>query len=131
MLMINGGLQGLLVITGRGRTLHVAASRTGRTSAATSACSRPLRRISRSGGCCAAFATARQLIVPAADGDACRHHDGTTGSTRLPPAAVAGVTDRSASVSAHGFVVSLLQWERRSLDYVAEQAGHSIATLAG
>jgi hypothetical protein len=26
--------------------------------------------------------------------------------------------------------VSLLLWERRSLAYVAEQAGHSIATLA-
>jgi hypothetical protein len=30
-----------------------------------------------------------------------------------------------------GSFVSLLLWEGRSLTYVAEQAGHSVATLAG
>ena len=39
---------------------------------------------------------------------------------------------RSASPSSHlpGSFVSLLLWEGRSLTYVAEQAGHSVATLA-
>jgi hypothetical protein len=35
-----------------------------------------------------------------------------------------------ASVLAPRSFVSLLLWEGRSLTYVAEQAGHSVATLA-
>lgn len=47
-----------------------------------------------------------------------------------PPAAIeAGVTgDRPYRL--RGSFVSLLLWEGRSLTYVAEQAGHSVATLA-
>ena len=42
----------------------------------------------------------------------------------------AGVTGALRVYRLRGSFVSLLLWERRSLTFVAEQAGHSVATLA-
>jgi hypothetical protein len=47
------------------------------------------------------------------------------------PAAIgAGVTGDLRPCRLRGSFVSLLLWAGRSLTYVAEQAGHSVATLA-
>jgi hypothetical protein len=45
-------------------------------------------------------------------------------------ARAAGVTGDMRPYRLRGSFVSLLLWEGRSLTYVAEQAGHSVATLA-
>ena len=47
-----------------------------------------------------------------------------------PAAIAAGVTGDLRPYRLRGSLVSLLLWEGRSLAYVAEQAGHSNATLA-
>jgi len=47
-----------------------------------------------------------------------------------PAASAAGVTGDMRPYRLRGSLVSLLLWEGRSLTYVAEQAGHSVATLA-
>lgn len=47
-----------------------------------------------------------------------------------PAARAAGVTGDLRSYRLRGSFASLLLWEGRSLAYVAEQDGHSIATLA-
>src|SRR5947209_18650432 len=47
-----------------------------------------------------------------------------------PAAIAAGVTGDLRPYRLRASFVSLLLWEGRSLAYVAEQAGHSIATLA-
>jgi hypothetical protein len=47
-----------------------------------------------------------------------------------PAAIAAGVTGDLRPYRLRGSFVSLLLWEGRSLTYVAEQAGHSVATLA-
>jgi integrase len=47
-----------------------------------------------------------------------------------PAAIEAGVTGDLRPYRLRGSFVSLLLWEGHSLTYVAEQAGHSIATLA-
>ena len=47
-----------------------------------------------------------------------------------PAAEAAGVTEDMRVYRLRGSYVSLLLWEGRSLTYVAEQAGHSVATLA-
>ncbi len=47
-----------------------------------------------------------------------------------PAAVEAGVTGDLRPYRLRGSFVSLLLWEGRSLTYVAEQAGHSVATLA-
>lgn len=47
-----------------------------------------------------------------------------------PAAITAGVTGDLRPYRLRGSFVSLLLWEGRSLTYVAEQAGHSVATLA-
>jgi hypothetical protein len=47
-----------------------------------------------------------------------------------PVAIEAGVTGDLRPYRLRSWFVSLLLWERRSLTYVAEQAGHSVATLA-
>ncbi len=49
---------------------------------------------------------------------------------RRPAAIEAGVTGDLRPYRLRGSFVSLLLWEGHSLTYVAEQAGHSIATLA-
>lgn len=45
-------------------------------------------------------------------------------------AIAAGITGDLRPYRLRGSFVSLLLWEGRSLTYVAEQAGHSVATLA-
>ena len=47
-----------------------------------------------------------------------------------PAAIEAGVTGDLRPYRLRGSFVSLFLWEGRSLTYVAEQAGHSVATLA-
>ena len=72
------------------------------------------------------------LIVPTRDGDEWKRHDWQNWRRRIyqPAAIAAGVTGDLRPYRLRGSFVSLLLWEGRSLAYVAEQAGHSIATLA-
>ena len=51
-------------------------------------------------------------------------------TTTRPAAIAADVTGDLRPYRLRGSFVSLLLWEGRSLTYVAEQAGHSVATLA-
>lgn len=72
------------------------------------------------------------LIFPTHDGDGWRLHDQQNWRRRVyqPAAKAAGVTDDLRVYRLRGSFASLLLWEGRSLTYVAEQAGHSVATLA-
>lgn len=71
-------------------------------------------------------------IFPTVDGDEWRRHDWQNWRRRVyrPAAIAAGVTGDMRPYRLRGSFVSLLSWEGRSLTYVAEQAGHSVATLA-
>jgi integrase len=72
------------------------------------------------------------LIVPTTDGDAWKRQDWQNWRRRVyrPAAIAAGVAGELRPYRLRGSFVSLLLWEGRSLAYVADQAGHSIATLA-
>jgi hypothetical protein len=72
------------------------------------------------------------LIVPTTDGDAWERYDWQNWRRRVwrPAAIAAGVTGDLRPYRLRGSFVSLLLWEGRSLTYVAEQAGHSVAALA-
>ena len=72
------------------------------------------------------------LICPTHDGDGWRVHDRQNWRRRAyqPAAKAAGVKGDLRVYRLRGSFVSLLLWEGRSLAYVAEQAGHSVATLA-
>jgi hypothetical protein len=72
------------------------------------------------------------LIVPRLDGDEWQRHDWNNWRRRVyrPAAIAAGLTGDLRPYRLRGSFVSLLLWEGRSLAYVADQAGHSIATLA-
>lgn len=72
------------------------------------------------------------LIFPTHDGDEWKLHDRQNWRRRVyqPAAKAAGVTGDMRVYRLRGSFVSLLLWEGRSLTYVAEQAGHSVATLA-
>ena len=72
------------------------------------------------------------LIVPTTDRDAWTRQDWQNWRRRVyqPAAIAAGVTGDLRPYRLRSSFVSLLLWEGRSLAYVAEQAGHSIATLA-
>ncbi len=72
------------------------------------------------------------LIFPTTDGDAWQLHDRQNWRRRIyqPAAKRAGVTGDLRVYRLRGSFVSLLLWEGHSLTYVAEQAGHSVATLA-
>ena len=74
------------------------------------------------------------LGVPAGtrSGDEWKRHDwqNSRGRVHRPAALKVGVTGDLRPYRLRGSFVSLLLWEGRSLAYVAEQAGHSIATLA-
>ena len=74
----------------------------------------------------------KSLIVPSADGDEWRRHDWQNWRRRVwrPAALAVGVTGDLRPYRLRGSFVSLLLWEGRSLTYVAEQAGHGLATLA-
>jgi hypothetical protein len=72
------------------------------------------------------------LILPTHDGDDWKLHDWQNWRRRVyqPAAKAAGVTGDLRVYRLHGSFVSLLLWEGRSLTAVADQAGHSVATLA-
>ena len=72
------------------------------------------------------------LIFPREHGASWKPHDWNNWRRRVykPAAIAAGVTDDMRVYRLRGSFVSLLLWEGRSLTYVAEQAGHSVATLA-
>ena len=72
------------------------------------------------------------LIFPTHDGDEWQLHDRQNWRRRIyqPAAKGAGVTGDLRVYRLRGSFVSLLLWEGHSLTYVAEQAGHSVATLA-
>jgi site-specific recombinase XerD len=74
----------------------------------------------------------KRLVIPTTDGDGWKRHDWQNWRRRVyqPAAVAAGVTGDLRPYRLRGSFVSLLLWEGRSLAYVAEQAGHSIATLA-
>jgi integrase len=72
------------------------------------------------------------LICPTHDGDEWRLHDWQNWRRRVyqPAARAAGVTGDLRVYRLRGSFVSLLLWEGHSVSYVAEQAGHSVATPA-
>jgi integrase len=72
------------------------------------------------------------LIFPRRGGKEWQLHDWQNWRRRIyqPAATAAGVTGDMRPYRLRGSFVSLLLWEGRSLTYVAEQAGHSVATLA-
>ncbi len=72
------------------------------------------------------------LIFPRRGGKEWQLHDWQNWRRRIyqPAASAAGVTGDMRPYRLRGSFVSLLLWEGRSLTYVAEQAGHSVATLA-
>ena len=72
------------------------------------------------------------LIFPTHDGDEWQLHDRQNWRRRIYQRAAkqAGVTGDLRVYRLRGSFVSLLLWEGHSLTYVAEQAGHGVATLA-
>jgi integrase len=72
------------------------------------------------------------LVFPTTDGNAWQLHDRQNWRRRIyqPAAKRAGVTGDLRVYRLRGSFVSLLLGEGHSLTYVAEQAGHSVATLA-
>jgi site-specific recombinase XerD len=73
-----------------------------------------------------------ELIIPRPSGGQWTREDWANWRLRVwrPAAIEAGVTGDLRPYRLRGSFVSLLLWEGRSLTYVAEQAGHSVATLA-
>lgn len=73
----------------------------------------------------------KEAIFPTMDGDGWKRHDWNNWRRRVyqPAAIAAGVTGDMRPYRLRGSFASLLLWEGRSLAYVAEQTGHSIATL--
>jgi site-specific recombinase XerD len=69
------------------------------------------------------------LIFPTHDGDDWKLHDWQNWRRRIyqPAAKKAGVTGDLRVYRLRGSFVSLLLWEGRTLTYVADQAGHSVA----
>lgn len=114
----------------RPRTLHVVASKTGRTRDVDLLA--PLAEDLAEWRLLCGRPVTNQLIIPTVDGDAWKRHDWQNWRRRVyrPAAIAAGVTGDLRPYRLRGSFVSLLLWEGRSLAYVAEQAGHSIATLA-
>jgi integrase len=72
------------------------------------------------------------LIFPREGGLEWQLHDWQNWRRRIyqPAAKAAGVTGDLRPYRLRGSFVSLLLWEGRSLIYAADQAGHSVATLA-
>jgi integrase len=113
-----------------GRTLHVVASKTGR--ARDIELLAPLAQDLAEWRLLCGRPSDDSLIVPTTDGDAWERYDWQNWRRRVwrPAALAAGVTGDLRPYRLRGSFVSLLLWEGRSLTYVAEQAGHSVATLA-
>lgn len=114
----------------QGNTLHVVASKTGR--ARDVDVLAPLAQDLAEWWLLCGRPDGDALIVPTLDGDEWKRHDWQNWRRRAyrPAAIAAGVTGDLRPYRLRGSFVSLLLWEGRSLAYVAEQAGHSIATLA-
>jgi site-specific recombinase XerD len=114
----------------RGKTLHVVASKTGR--ARDIDLLAPLVQDLAEWRLASGRPGERELIVPRPTGGDWTREDWANWRRRIyrPAAIAAGVTGDLRPYRLRGSFVSLLLWEGRSLAYVAEQAGHSIATLA-
>ncbi len=71
-------------------------------------------------------------IIPTVDADERKRHDWRNWRRRVyrPASLAAGVTGDMRPYRLRGSFVSLLLWAGEDLTYVAEQAGHSVATLA-
>ena len=112
------------------RTLHVHASKTERPR--TIRLLPPLAQDLAEWRLASGRPNATELIFPTHDGDEWKLHDWQNWRRRIyqPSAKKAGVTGDLRVYRLRGSFVSLLLWEGRSLTYVAEQAGHSVATLA-
>jgi integrase len=112
------------------RTLHVFATKTGRP--------RDIDLVAPLAQDLAAWRTVcgeppeSELIIPRPSGGQWTREDWANWRRRVwrPAAIEAGVTGDLRPYRLRGSFVSLLLWEGRSLTYVAEQAGHSVATLA-
>ena len=76
--------------------------------------------------------SANTLIFPRQGRGCWQLHDWQNWRRRIyqPAATAAGVTGDMRPYRLRSSFVSLLLWEGRSLTYVADQAGHSVATLA-
>ncbi len=114
----------------QGRTMHVVATKTGR--ARDVDLLAPLAQDLAEWRLISGRPSGKGLIFPTMDGDEWKRHDWQNWRRRVyqPAAIEAGVTGDLRPYRLRGSFVSLLLWEGRSLAYVAEQAGHSIATLA-
>lgn len=114
----------------RGRTLHVVASKTGRPREVDLLA--PVAQDLAEWRLLCGRPSEKQLIVPTLDGDGWKRHDWQNWRRRVyrPAAIAAGVTGDMRPYRLRGSFVSLLLWAGEDLTYVAEQAGHSVATLA-
>jgi integrase len=114
----------------RGRTLHVVASKTGRVRDVDLLA--PLAQDLAEWRLLCGRPGDRALIIPTVDGDEWKRHDWQNWRRRVyrPAALAAGVTGDMRPYRLRGSFVSLLLWAGEDLTYVAEQAGHSVATLA-
>ena len=114
----------------RGRTLHVVASKTGRPRDIDLVV--PLAQDLAQWRLLCGRPPGKALIFPTLDGDEWKRYDWQNWRRRVyrPAAIAAGVTGDLRPYRLRGSFASLLLWEGRSLTYVAEQAGHSVATLA-
>jgi len=114
----------------RERTIHVHASKTER--ARTIKLLQPLTQDLAEWRMASGRPPDSALIFPTHDGDEWQLHDRQNWRRRIyqPAARQAGVTGDLRVYRLRGSFVSLLPWEGHSLTYVAEQAGHSVATLA-
>ncbi len=91
-----------------------------------------MSRTSQNGGSYRGEPQPSALIFPTHDGDDWKLHDWQNWRRRIyqPSAKKAEVTGDLRVYRRRGSFVSLLLWEGRSLTFVADQAGHSVATLA-
>ena len=114
----------------RQRTIHVYASKTER--ARTIKLLQPLAQDLAKWRMASGRPADSFLIFPTHDGDEWQLHDRQNWRRRIyqPAAKRAGVTGDLRVYRLRGSFVSLLLWEGHTLTYVAEQAGHSVATLA-
>lgn len=114
----------------RDRTLHVFATKTGR--ARDVDLIAPLAQDLAEWRMACGRPSDAELIIPRPSGGQWTREDWANWRRRVwrPAAIEAGVTGDLRPYRLRGSFVSLLLWEGRSLTYVAEQAGHSVATLA-
>lgn len=114
----------------RDRTLHVYATKTGR--ARDIDLLAPLAQDLAEWRLASGRPGDRELLVPRPTGGEWTREDWANWRRRIwrPAAIAAGVTGDLRPYRLRGSFVSLLLWGGEDLPYVAEQAGHSVATLA-